>query len=119
MKIAVSSSGMSLEDNLNPRLGRCEYFVIHHEETGQYTAIENAGRFSVGAAGIATASLLNEQGVDVLITGNVGPNAFTALQAAGIKVFTGATGSVQDALQDYRAGKLSEAAGPNVGPHGR
>ncbi|CCO07454.1 NifB/NifX family molybdenum-iron cluster-binding protein [Desulforamulus hydrothermalis] len=119
MKIAVSSSGMNLEDALNPRLGRCEYFIIHQEETGHYTAIENTGRFAVGAAGIATAGLLNEQGVDVLITGLVGPNAFTALQAAGIRVFIGATGSVQQALQDYRAGKLSEAAGPNVGPHGR
>ncbi|SHE73982.1 NifB/NifX family molybdenum-iron cluster-binding protein [Desulforamulus putei] len=119
MRIAISASGETLEDSLNPRLGRCEYFVLYNDDTGETLAIENTGRFSVGAAGIATVGLLNDHGVDVLITGNVGPNAFTALQAAGIQVYTGASGKVRDVLQDYKDGKLNEAKGPNVGPHGR
>ncbi|MEW6697899.1 MAG: NifB/NifX family molybdenum-iron cluster-binding protein [Bacillota bacterium] len=119
MRIAISASGETLESLLNPRLGRCEHFVLYNEDNSETATVENTGRFSVGAAGIATADLLSDYDVEVLITGNVGPNAFTALQAAGIKVYTGASGKIKDVLQDYKNGKLSEAKGPNVGPHGR
>ena len=118
MRVAVSASGQTQLDELNPRLGRCEYFVIVDDASGETLAIENTGRFSTGAAGIATAKLLYNHQVDVVITGNVGPNAFTALDAADIKVYTGTKGKVQDLLEQYRNGNLSKASGPNVGPHG-
>ena len=119
MRVAVSASGQTLLDELNPRLGRCEYFVIVDDVTNDTVAVENTGRLSTGAAGIATAKLLNNHQVAVVITGNVGPNAFTALNAAGIRVYTSAGGKIQDVLEKYRHGNLSEAGGPNVGPHGR
>lgn len=119
MKIAVSASGKSLEDLLNERLGRCEYFLIYDSNDDSINTLENTGRLATGAAGIATASLLSDQGIDVIITGNVGPNAFTALQAAGIQVYTSAVGKIKDVLQNYQAGKLTEIQAPNVGAHGR
>lgn len=119
MKIAVSASGKSLEDSLNQRLGRCEYFLIYDSNDNSTNVLENTGRLATGAAGIATARLLSDQGVDVIITGNVGPNAFTALQAAGIRVYTSAVEKIKDVLQSYQAGELIEIQAPNVGAHGR
>ncbi|AQS58740.1 NifB/NifX family molybdenum-iron cluster-binding protein [Desulforamulus ferrireducens] len=119
MRVAVSASGQTLSEQLNPRLGRCEYFVIVDDVTNDTIAVENTGRLSTGAAGIATANLLNNHQVDVVITGKVGPNAFTALQAAGIKVYSSTGGTIEDVLKKYRQGNLSEAGGPNVGLHGR
>ncbi|MDO7788614.1 NifB/NifX family molybdenum-iron cluster-binding protein [Desulforamulus aquiferis] len=119
MMIAISAFGKDQDNEVNPRLGRCEYFVLYDTGTGQYSAIENSGRLSPGAAGIATATLLNDQQVQVVITGNIGPNAFKGLEAAGIKVYTGASGKVKDVVERYQKGLLIEAAAPNVGPHGR
>ncbi|GAB6181581.1 NifB/NifX family molybdenum-iron cluster-binding protein [Desulfotomaculum defluvii] len=119
MKIAFSSYGKSMHDELNPRLGRCEYFIIYDTESGSVDSLDNTGRLATGAAGIATARLLNDQGIEVIITGNVGPNAFTALEAAGIKVYIGASGKVGDVLLNYQKGELTEANGPSVGPNGR
>lgn len=117
MKIAISAFGATLDDELNPRLGRCEYFVIYDSVLGSVCSVENLGRFSTGAAGIATAKVLSDNEVEVVITGNVGPNAFTALEAAGIRVYIGALGKIKNVVQDYQDGKLTKASGPNVGPH--
>ncbi len=113
MLIAVSAFGKNPDSEVNPRLGMCEYFVLYDSGTGEYSAIENSGRFSPGAAGIATASLLNKHRVQAVITGNVGPNAFTALKAAGIKVYTGASGKVKDMTERCQKGLLTEAASAN------
>ena len=90
MLIAVSAFGKNQDSEVNPRLGRCEYFVLYDTDTDKYSSIDNTGRFSQGAAGIATASLLSNQKVQVVITGDICPNAYTALEAAGVEVFTGA-----------------------------
>lgn len=119
MKVAISASGKTLDSEVNPRLGRCEYFIVYNMATGEQSVIENTGRFSQGSAGIATAKLLNDQQVDAVITGNVGPNALSALAAAGIVMYTGATGKVSEMVEKFKLGQLTEAKFPNVGPHGR
>jgi predicted Fe-Mo cluster-binding NifX family protein len=54
-----------------------------------------------------------------VLTGNCGPKAFHTLQAAGIQVIVGVEGSVRQAVQNYQAGKLKPAMGPNVTSHWR
>ncbi|MEW6066478.1 diguanylate cyclase [Desulforamulus profundi] len=112
MIVAVSAFGNTLDSKVNPRLGKCEYFVLYHTQTGTYRAIDNTGRFSSGAAGVATTGLLNDHEVTAVITGTVGPNAFTALEACGIKVYTGASGKVEDVLDKFLNGQFAEAKGP-------
>jgi len=119
MRIAISASGKTLDSEVNPRLGRCEYFVIYNNESGETTAVENTGRHSVGAAGIATTKILNDLNVDAVLTGNVGPNAYTALEAAGITIYTGASGKVKDTIEQFRQNKLVEAKCASVGPQCR
>lgn len=117
MKIAVSAMGTTLDAEIDPRFGRCQYFIIVDPETMQFQALENSGVMAGGGAGISTAQTIAGKGIEAVLTGNCGPNAYQVLSAAGIKVVTGVSGKVQDAIQDYRAGKLKASSQPNVAGH--
>jgi predicted Fe-Mo cluster-binding NifX family protein len=117
MQIAVSATGTTPEADVDPRFGRCQYFVIIDPETMRFEGVENAGAMGSGGAGIATAQMIASKGISVVITGNCGPNAYQVLNAAGVEVITGVSGNIQDALKAYQAGQLSTAGQPNVADH--
>jgi len=117
MKICVSASTNSLEAPVDPRFGRCPYFVIVDSETLQFEAVPNMASGAMSGAGIQAAQTIASRGVKVLITGNVGPNAFQALSAAGIKIVTGVSGTVRDVIERYKRGELKETGAPTVGGH--
>jgi predicted Fe-Mo cluster-binding NifX family protein len=117
MKICVSATAKNLEAQLDPRFGRCPYFVIVESETMQFEAIPNVASDATGGAGIQAAQTIANKGVKVVITGNVGPNAFGALSAAGIEIVTGASGTVKEVVDKYRSGKLQRTDAPTVGGH--
>jgi len=83
----------------------------------QFEAVENSGAMAAGGAGISTAQMIAGKGVATVLTGNCGPNAYRVLSAAGIKVITGVSGKVRDAIQDYKSGKLQASSQPNVPGH--
>jgi len=70
-----------------------------------------------GGAGIQAAQTVAKSGVDAVVTGNMGPNAFQTLSAAGIKVFIGADGTIKESIEKYNKGELEETKAPNVGSH--
>jgi len=117
MKICVSAVASSLDAQLDPRFGRCPYFVIVDSETMQFEAVPNMAAGATGGAGIQAAQTITSRGVEVLITGNVGPNAFQALSAAGIKIMTGAFGTVMEVVEKYKKGELKDTGAPTVGGH--
>ena len=118
MKIAVSSTGPNPADPVDPRLGRCEYLIIVDPDTMEFEAIQNPNVTAAGGAGIQTAQLVADKGAQVVLTGNVGPNAFQALSAAGIQVIPGVAGmTVRQAVQAYLQGQLQPTAGPTVPSH--
>jgi len=117
MKICVSAVANSLDAQLDPRFGRCPYFVIIDLESMQFEAIPNDASGAMGGAGIQAAQTIAGKGVAVLITGNVGPNAFQALSAAGIKIVTGAFGTVRESVEKFKRGELRETGAPTVGGH--
>ena len=117
MKIAISSVGPNLESMVDPRFGRCQYFIFVNPESLEFEAIQNTSAQASGGAGISSGQLLADHGAEAVITGNIGPNAAATLQAAGIKVFLGASGAVREAVENYKTGKLSEASGPSVQAH--
>lgn len=117
MKIAVSANGPTLDANIDSRFGRCQYFVIADTDTMEFEALENSGALAGGGAGIATAQTLVNKGLEVVLTGNCGPNAYQVLSAAGIKVVTGISGKVREAIEDYKSGKLKASSEPNVPGH--
>jgi predicted Fe-Mo cluster-binding NifX family protein len=117
MRIAVSASGPDMDAEIDPRFGRCQYLVLVDPDTMKYEVINNAGGTGSGGAGITTAQLMAGQGVAAVLTGNCGPNAYQVLAAANIKVITGVSGKVSDAVRNYGSGKLKADSQPNVGSH--
>ena len=117
MKICVSASAGSLDANVDSRLGRCPYFVVVDSETMEFIVVSNDSTSAAHGAGIQAAQTVVNMGVNVVLTGNVGPNAFNVLSATGIKIVTGASGSVKDAVEKYKSGQLKETGNPTVGGH--
>jgi predicted Fe-Mo cluster-binding NifX family protein len=117
LKICVTSSGNNLDAQLDPRFGRCAYLVIVDSETLQFEAVPNSASGATGGAGIQAAQTIANKGAKMLITGNVGPNAFQALSAAGIEIITSASGTVREAVEKFRKGELKQTDAPTVGDH--
>ena len=119
MKICVTATANNLDAQVDPRFGRCPYFVIVDSLTMEFEAVANIASGSMTGAGIRAAQTVASKGVKVLITGNVGPNAFQALSASGIKIVTGAFGTVREVIEKYNKGELKETGEPTVrGHHG-
>jgi len=117
MKIGISSTGKTLDAEIDPRFGRCQYFIVVDPDTLIFEVLDNTGGMGAGGAGISTAQLFAGKGIEAILTGNCGPNAFEVLKAAGIKVITGVTGKVSDAIQKYKAGNYTASTSPNVVGH--
>jgi len=117
MKIAITSTGDNLDSQMDPRFGRCQYFVIVDPDTMDFEAMQNESAMASGGAGIQAAQTIVNVGINTLITGNVGPNAFEVLSASGIETMTGASGTVRQALELYKSGSLQSAAGATVSSH--
>jgi predicted Fe-Mo cluster-binding NifX family protein len=117
MKIAVSATGKDLNCQIDPRFGRCQYFIFVDPETMEFEALENEGLMAMGGAGVQAAQLIVQRGATILITGNLGPNAASALSASGIKVYLAPSGTVKDGVEGYRSGSLRETSGATVAPH--
>jgi predicted Fe-Mo cluster-binding NifX family protein len=117
MKICVSATADNLEAQLDPRFGRCQYLVVVDSETMKFEAIPNMAEGATGGAGIQAAQTIADKGVKVVITGNVGPNAFRALSAAGIEIVTGASGTVKEVVEKFKKGELGKTDTPTVGEH--
>ena len=118
MKVAITASGASLDAPLNPRFGRAAQFIVVDSETGAFRVHDNTPNLNAAqGAGIQAAETVSQLGVEVVITGHCGPKAFRALQAAGIQVVTGATGTVRDALAQFQKGKLKPATSADVEGH--
>lgn len=115
MKICVTSQGETLDAEMDPRFGRCRYFIFVETDTLAYTAVENANVEFSGGAGIQSGQLAISQGAKAVLTGNMGPNAFQTLQAGGLSVYTGLSGSVRDAVEKFKGGALKPTGNPNVG----
>ena len=114
MKICVTSDGNSLDSNVDPRFGRCRYFIFADTDTLAFEAIQNPNIEAMGGAGIQSGQFVAGKGVKAVLTGNVGPNAFQTLQAAGIDVITGISGAVKEAIEKYKKGEFKSTQGPSV-----
>ena len=117
MKIAISATTSNLSAQVDPRFGRCQYFVIVDPDSMEFEGMENSSASAGGGAGIAAAQLIVGKEVEAVLTGNCGPNAFSVLETAGIKVMTGVSGAIKEAVEGYKAGKYNAISQANVSPH--
>ncbi len=117
MKVAITATGASLDAQVDPRFGRCAYFLIVDTASMDFEAVENPNVALGGGAGIQSGQLMAEKDVQFLLTGNCGPNAHQTLSAAGIQIIVGCSGVVRDVVEQFKAGQFNATGSPNVASH--
>ena len=118
MKIAVTAQDKELSSEIDLRFGRARFLLVVDTETDDFEVHDNELNLNaVQGAGIQTGQNIANLGVGAVITGNVGPNAFKTLSAAGVKIFLAEKQTVADAMNSFRAGKLKEVDQANVEGH--
>ena len=117
MKVAVSSSGGDLDAQIDPRFGRCAYFIIVETDDMSFEVFDNENIALGGGAGIQSGQFVASKGAKTIITGNAGPNAVRTLSAAGVEVIVGQEGTVRKAIEDFKKRKLKSTTEANVVDH--
>ena len=117
MKIAVTATGLSLDDQVEARFGRTPYYLFIDPETMEFEAIQNPNAAAGGGVGIQSAQLMSEHDVKYVLTGNCGPNASQVFEAAGIQVIVGVAGIIRQAVEQFKAGTFAASSQPNVESH--
>jgi len=118
MKVAVTSKGVLLDSEVDPRFGRAPYILIVDTDTWAFEAVDNSANVNAfKGAGIQAATMVSDKGASVLMTGYCGPKAFATLEAAGVKVVSDISGQVRDAVKAFKEGKVAYAAAANKEAH--
>lgn len=117
MKICISSQGDNLDSQVDPRFGRCQFFIIVDTDSLEFETINNENIAASGGAGIKAGQLVSSKGIKALLTGNVGPNAFETLNASGVEVIVGVSGSVKEAVERFKKGEFKPVKSPSVDSH--
>ncbi len=113
MKLCISSTGQNLAAVVDPRFGRATSYIIVDSDTNAFEYVENPSAMAGGGAGTKAAQLVINKGVQAVLTGNIGPNAFAVLNAAGIQIYTGVSGTVQQAVDLFKGGGLQASRRAN------
>jgi predicted Fe-Mo cluster-binding NifX family protein len=109
VKIAVSSTGAELASLVDPRFGRCRYYMIIDPQSYEFEAVENTGsRMQWVTRGTATGNLVAGHKVGAVITGHIGRKATGILKEAHVRIYTGAKGTVKQVVDKFNEGKLEE-----------
>ena len=117
MKVIVTSEGKNLDSKVDQRFGRAKYFMLVDTDTMEYQVIDNEAVSQGGGAGVKAAQITIDSGAKVLLTGNVGPNAYEVLKSGGIDIIVGVNGTIREAIQKFKSGELKSEGGPNVASH--
>jgi predicted Fe-Mo cluster-binding NifX family protein len=118
MKIAITSKGKDLDAEMDPRFGRAVFFIVYDTDDGSFSVIDNKKNLDAErGVGVQAGQTVVDAGAGALITGNCGPKAYRVLNTAGVKVYTGAEGTVQEGIEAYNNGTLTAADSANVEGH--
>jgi predicted Fe-Mo cluster-binding NifX family protein len=117
MKIAVTTTGQNLDSQLDPRFGRCAYYLVVDSDDMSFEVYPNESASMGGGAGIQSAQFLASKGVQAVITGNCGPNAVQTLSAAGIELFAGHAGTAREIVAKFKKGEFRPTSEPTVASH--
>lgn len=118
MKIAITAQDSNPTSEMDLRFGRAKWLIVFDTDTDDFKVHNNEVNLNAAqGAGIQTGRNIANLGAEVVITGNVGPNAFKTLNAAGVKVFLVGKQTVQKAVDSYKTGELKEVEQANVEGH--
>ena len=114
MKICVTSQGDNLEAQVDPRFGRCQYFIFVETDTMEFEAVANQNISGMGGVGVQSGQIVSDKGAKSVVTGSVGPNAMKTLQSAGVEVMDGVSGTIREAVEQYKKGSLKSTDKPSA-----
>ena len=118
MKIAITAKGTDIDSQVDPRFGRAAYIQVIDLDNEKIDVIDNAENVNAfKGAGIQAAVSVSDSGAEVLLTGYCGPNAFKTLDAAGVKVANDVSGTVSEAMEAFKGGKVAFSEAANVDGH--
>ena len=118
MKVAVASQGPDLNSQVASRFGRARCFLIVDTTSGAFTVRDNSGNLRTAhTAGMQAAGAIVSLNVGAVITGSIGPKAFATLEAGNVEAYTVAAGTVEDAIEKLKAGRLQLAREANMQEH--
>ena len=118
MRIAVTSEGRTLNSQVDPRFGRAKYFIVVDTDTDEFSVHDNTQNVNAAqGAGIQAGRTVVDLGVAAVVTGNIGPKAFAALRAGNLEIYPGASGTVKEAVEKFKAGQLQPVDKANVEGH--
>lgn len=117
MIVAISTNGQNLEGSVDSRFGRCSNFLLYDVTNSSFKLIENAGQYEGHGAGVTAAQKLVDAGVKVVISGNIGPNAFQILRSANIRMYS-YIGTIRNAIELLSKNQLESLDSPRKGPMG-
>ncbi len=117
MKVAISSTGTDPDSQVDPRFGRCAYFIVYDTDDMSFKVYDNDSKALGRGAGIQSAQFIAEKGVKAVLTGNCGPNAVQTLSAAGLLLFVGQSGTVREVIERFKNNELSSTKEANVSDH--
>ena len=118
MKIAITSSGENLENEIDLRFGRAKGFIIYDLENNSFEFIDNVQNLeAVQGAGIQAAQNVVNKDVDAVITGHCGPKAFKVLSTSDVKVYTVGEGKISEVIEKFKNGELQASYSADVEGH--
>lgn len=115
MKILITAVAPSLKAEFDPRFGRGAYFISYDTNTKEWESHPNQGVSASGGAGTMAAQYIAAQKVEAVISGDFGPNAYAALNAASVPMFINKIpGTVQSVILRFDAGELEHVSAPTA-----
>ncbi len=114
MKIILTTTSPSMDSELDPRFGRCRYFLLVDTDTMEWQALPNPGIDLPGGAGIQAAQFVANQKVDAVVSGDFGPNAFQVLNTAGVPMYRfGSCQTARQVIDRFKDGQLERFDEPS------
>ncbi|MBP7937592.1 MAG: NifB/NifX family molybdenum-iron cluster-binding protein [Phycisphaerae bacterium] len=118
MRIVITARDPEMGSLVDPHFGRAHYLMVVDTETGEHTAVNNAINLnSTQGAGIQTGKRVVDLGGTAVISGHIGPKAFSTLKAGGVAVYSGASGTVSEAVEQFKSGLLKQAVSADMSGH--
>jgi predicted Fe-Mo cluster-binding NifX family protein len=118
MKIVITAASPRLDARVDSRFGRCAYFVIVDMDSLDWQAYPNPAVNASGGAGTYAAQFIAERGIQAALSGDFGPNAYAALNAAHIAMFSlGSSQTVREAVEGFKAGHIAQVGSPTAVGH--
>jgi predicted Fe-Mo cluster-binding NifX family protein len=112
MRIAVSSTGDSLESEASSLFGRCPYYLLVETDSMDFEAVPNPAVNASGGAGVKASQFIVEKNIAAVLTGRVGPNAMKVFRQSGTLLYETQGGTVAEEVQKYLGGELNQLSAP-------